>query len=674
MDRQTIFLLVGILILILILIIKYSHFLISVEGFVNAPSKKIASLPKPEGNSTVPNSMPGSVSEDPIDGLASYKDIASLIDTIKAYNDLYDKFIINIYKNSEFQVLHTKSAPYLIKLQAQIDTGKIVDKLDFITSEREKYNKAIRYIHSDETTYKKINKKTATILTKPMIKGKGVASLKDLEFAIERAQKEKKRIDDLRSESADFKQRALILEKIQLDFKEIHNKVTKNDMKPDDIPVQKKDLLKFLIDVENPTSKLTPLPKLKRAQSDKKTCEGFKNSKNTDEDYDDNDYDNLFTYDNDDELIDINNKLNGFQKKTDIDNSAKRSKGNSKKVNQMPYLKCYKINKTDSDDDDDDIDDDNSVKAYNTKDITHVVKSAKSQKKEGFSNFINEDKEDQNEEFKSEKVEINQKLPRKYQNMINNLRSSLRDLSWDLQIDIGYDPNVTIQRRITERLNTISNEIESGLLKKTDLKSKFLELRILKQQLESYNSRRITASKAIPESAYDSKQKYREPNVSDSSLIMNNKDLNKKEEPEKSAKPLASNDYNKRPGFEMTREQIKARGSGASFESKSAGTLDYKKTVQFLCSQIKSAGLGEPREFGCITNPEQEVGPEYSWKGNYKMVCSRLGHTWGDFYPEMFGCPAPDMSHMQHPKINKTCTTSAYIPPPIAHPNIPCKA
>jgi hypothetical protein len=96
----------------------------------------------------------------------------------------------------------------------------------------------------------------------------------------------------------------------------------------------------------------------------------------------------------------------------------------------------------------------------------------------------------------------------------------------------------------------------------------------------------------------------------------------------------------------MTDKMIKNRGSGASFDTSSLGELDYKKTVQFLCSQIKLADLGEPKEFGCIENPESEVGPNYSWKGNYKMVCSRLGRTWGEFYPEMFGCPKPDMVHI----------------------------
>ena len=122
----------------------------------------------------------------------------------------------------------------------------------------------------------------------------------------------------------------------------------------------------------------------------------------------------------------------------------------------------------------------------------------------------------------------------------------------------------------------------------------------------------------------------------------------------------------------MSSEEIKKRGSTATFDVSKVGTLDYKTAVQFLCSQIKSAGLGEPREFGCIENPDEDVSQDYSWKGNYKMVCSRLGRTWGEFYPEMFGCPKPDISHTQIPKINKDCTTNVQKPV-IEKPNVPCK-
>jgi hypothetical protein len=134
-------------------------------------------------------------------------------------------------------------------------------------------------------------------------------------------------------------------------------------------------------------------------------------------------------------------------------------------------------------------------------------------------------------------------------------------------------------------------------------------------------------------------------------------------------KPLASNDYRIRPGYEMSTEEIAKRGSRASFDPTQVGGPDYKKNVKFLCSQIKAAKLGEPREFGCIENQEEDVGPEYSWKGNYKMVCARLGNTWGEWYPEMFGCPKPETSHSQMPKINADCSSSK--PPPIEKPPKP---
>ena len=60
-----------------------------------------------------------------------------------------------------------------------------------------------------------------------------------------------------------------------------------------------------------------------------------------------------------------------------------------------------------------------------------------------------------------------------------------------------------------------------------------------------------------------------------------------------------------------------------------------------LCRQIKSAQLGDTKSFGCIENPDT-VGPDYSWQGNFKMICNRLGDSWGRSYPEQFGCPSYD--------------------------------
>ncbi len=96
-----------------------------------------------------------------------------------------------------------------------------------------------------------------------------------------------------------------------------------------------------------------------------------------------------------------------------------------------------------------------------------------------------------------------------------------------------------------------------------------------------------------------------------------------------------------RPGSLLSDAQIENRANFANYWQMQAGSLDYKKRVDHLCSQIQSAGLGNPAEFGCISDATT-VGPDYSWKGNWQMVCSRVGNTWGAWYPEMFGCPRPN--------------------------------
>ena len=84
--------------------------------------------------------------------------------------------------------------------------------------------------------------------------------------------------------------------------------------------------------------------------------------------------------------------------------------------------------------------------------------------------------------------------------------------------------------------------------------------------------------------------------------------------------------------------KIRTRASNASFDPSKVGTLDYKERAKNLCAQIGGAQLGDPTEFGCIMD-QSSVSKNYSWKGNVEMICSRLGNTWGAWYPEMFGCP-----------------------------------
>jgi hypothetical protein len=102
-----------------------------------------------------------------------------------------------------------------------------------------------------------------------------------------------------------------------------------------------------------------------------------------------------------------------------------------------------------------------------------------------------------------------------------------------------------------------------------------------------------------------------------------------------------SPDIQIRPGFVMNSQQIARRPSTASFDESTVGGPDYKTRALELCRQVKSAQLGDAASFGCVSNPDA-VGPNYSWKGNFTMVCNRLGDSWGRSYPEQFGCPKYD--------------------------------
>jgi hypothetical protein len=213
---------------------------------------------------------------------------------------------------------------------------------------------------------------------------------------------------------------------------------------------------------------------------------------------------------------------------------------------------------------------------------------------------------------------------------VEQIRSATRDLAWEVRI--GYNPKVTIERRLLERIEYLTDRLKSKELGSHELDTNLLELKGLKQQMSAYNRRRITETNGTL-------RPYKHKGISASD------DLTSKDY---TITPV-SDDNKGGPGYGMTTEQIAHRAGAAGFADTVSGP-DYKRRVQELCKQISGADLGDPKEFGCIEKPEEDVGPDYSWRGNYKMVCSRLGHTWGGWYPEMFGCPPSQESTSQAPK------------------------
>jgi len=654
-------------------LIYYLSQCLNKEGFIDVPTKKMAKLPRSKDFGINPITMPGAVSRDSTETLASFKDIAELLDTMNTYNMLYEKFLINITKNTEFALLHTKSIAYSIKLQAQIDTGKIVDKADCIRKETFKYNRAIKNLRMNEPLYKAENKKRAKNVTNNLIEDNSPVTLNDLTYAIERTKNEQRRIDDIRSESTDFRQRSIVLEKIRLDLQEIHNKIIRKDIDESKIPVCKNELKKFLINVEDPTSKIEPLPSLKPAT----ICDLDRNNKpyvrkqkpihmsNLKSQFQEN-YEDIEIVSQLNDIEEFSGLEEGFSDmeaqeyadsliKQQYDNDIKKYEGKEEYEKNKGYVG-----------DDEIFTPSNKLDSYS--EITNDVK-------EGFANY--KDIEDDDDEVKS------YRKSKEYTNNLKKLRSSVRDLSWDVSIGVAYDPNVTFQRKISKQLKNISDDIESGNLNRLQTKAKMMELEILKQQLETYNRRNMAASLDIIQ-PINNLNNQGSADTSDNMILKDrnhssNIEYEKKYAPgdEQSPvrqeiltnieRPFVSNDHLIRPGYEMTDDEISHRGSRAVFDETKVGGADYKKMAKFLCSQIKSADLGDPKEFGCIVNQETDVGPEYSWKGNYKMICSRLGNTWGSWYPEMFGCPKQDVAHNQIPKINRDCSPSTIRPQEPTH-------
>jgi len=212
-------------------------------------------------------------------------------------------------------------------------------------------------------------------------------------------------------------------------------------------------------------------------------------------------------------------------------------------------------------------------------------------------------------------------------------------LKWNLNIGIAYDPEIKQRERFMERIEAMETRLTNMMISETPVppdmfKMYMKELNVLQAMLEAKNDK--------PRSH----EKRRDITTDHSSIA---------EYPTKESLDYAQGkgfgttrsqlpngeetaDVYVRPGVVMTEDDIQNRGSKAAFDPSMVGGVDYKKRALDLCRQVKSADLGVPSSFGCIDDPSV-VSQTYSWKGNYEMVCRRLGDTWGAWYPEMFGCP-----------------------------------
>lgn len=238
---------------------------------------------------------------------------------------------------------------------------------------------------------------------------------------------------------------------------------------------------------------------------------------------------------------------------------------------------------------------------------------------------------------------------------VQQLLENAQYLKWNLNIKLEYNPELAARDRILSRLEAMEKRLTDLSISETPLPKEVYAMYM--KELEALHTM-LSSSKSMPANgkpleAIPHSQPYASHSRGD---ILSSAPEFPGQAQMDSAQGAGfgttagkfpngeiSPDVYIRPGFVMNDATIAHRASASAFDPSSVGGPDYKKRAQELCRQIQGAQLGDPASFGCIHNPD-EVGSSYSWKGNYQMVCNRVGDTWGGWYPEMFGCPKYDPS------------------------------
>ena len=84
---------------------------------------------------------------------------------------------------------------------------------------------------------------------------------------------------------------------------------------------------------------------------------------------------------------------------------------------------------------------------------------------------------------------------------------------------------------------------------------------------------------------------------------------------------------------ELEMDRLEARLTPAGAPAK----FDWRKKSAEICDEIRKRGLN-PKDFGCM-DPASVTSADFSWRGNARMVCTRLLTTPDPGLPETCGCP-----------------------------------
>jgi hypothetical protein len=218
-------------------------------------------------------------------------------------------------------------------------------------------------------------------------------------------------------------------------------------------------------------------------------------------------------------------------------------------------------------------------------------------------------------------------------NVLQGLLTNAQYLKW--QINVEFDPALAERDRILKRLEMMERRLTNLLVSETPIPKEMYDMYV--QELKTLQAMLLSDKQSVApiQRLQPLPIEHTRMSVPDERLAAAVAAGNT------NGAAANANDAAIRPGFVMNDDMIARRASASTFDDSTVGGPDYKERALGLCRQIQGAQLGDPAEFGCIANPDT-VGPMYSWKGNYMMVCNRIGNTWGGWYPEMFGCAKYD--------------------------------
>jgi len=225
--------------------------------------------------------------------------------------------------------------------------------------------------------------------------------------------------------------------------------------------------------------------------------------------------------------------------------------------------------------------------------------------------------------------------------MVQQLLDQAKNLRWNMQVTVGYDPVVAQRQKLLERLNVVEKRLQElsvqaeSKAQKREYMTLYNELKALTAAIGGSFGTSSGAPPAYVRPQPASSTRLPDPFTQLPSPQHTNLACAQSNEFSDPYASVPSSPENRMVG--MTDEQIKHRASSGTASYGGVGGADYKTRTADLCRSIGASGLGDPINFGCLANPN-EVSPTYSWKGAHKMICSRLGDTWGASYPEQFGC------------------------------------